>query len=64
LPGEVVVGERSCWSSLELQSLLASDVEIAEVDADERLPEYGAIMQSTRRKYNRACPTAADDRPY
>jgi len=44
-----------------LQSLLASDVEMAELDADERLPEYGAIMQSTGRKYNRACPTEVAD---
>jgi len=38
LPGAVVVGYRSCWSWLELHSLLASEVEM--LDADERLPEY------------------------
>ena len=58
------MGYRTCWSWLELQSLLASDVEIAELDADERLPGYGAIMQSTGRKYNRAAPTEVADRAY
>jgi hypothetical protein len=64
LPGAVVVGYRTCWSGLDLQSLPASDVEIAGPDADERPPEYGAIMQSTGRKYNRAVPTEVADRAY